>query len=64
MRCLEPNKFDIRLILKESSISIFRTKISEIDEWASEAIKTKFKVTYYTNIFKWNFVYTHIIIYN
>ena len=42
MRHLEPNNFDIRLILKHTSISILRIKISEIGEWASEAIKTKF----------------------
>ena len=38
MRHLEPNNFDIRLILKHTSISILRIKISE----ASEARKTKF----------------------
>ena len=48
MRHLEPNDFDIRLIFKHRSISILRIKISE----ASEARKTKFQVTYYTNIFK------------
>ena len=37
MRHLEPNNFDIRLILKHTSISILRIKISE----ASEARKTK-----------------------
>ena len=42
MRYLEPNNFDIRLILKHTSISILRSKISEIREWASETIKTKF----------------------
>ena len=42
MRYLEPNDFDIRLILKHTNISILRFKISEIGEWASEAIKTKF----------------------
>ena len=35
---LEPNNFDIRLILKQTSIFILRIKISE----ASEARKTKF----------------------
>ena len=64
MRHLEPNNFDIRLIFKHTSISILRIKISEIGEWASEARKTKFQVTYYTNIFKWKIVYTHINIYN
>ena len=38
MRHLEPNNFDIRLILKHTGISILRIKISE----ASEARKTKF----------------------
>ena len=38
MRHLEPNNFDIRLILKHTSISILRIKISE----ASEARKKKF----------------------
>ena len=38
MRHLEPNNFDIRLILKNTSISVLRIKISE----ASEAIKMKF----------------------
>ena len=38
MRRLEPNNFNIRLILKHNSISILRIKISE----ASEARKTKF----------------------
>ena len=38
MRDLEPNNFNIRLILKHTSISIWRIKISE----ASEAGKTKF----------------------
>ena len=42
MRYLEPNNFDIRLILKHTNISILRIKISEIGEWPSEAIKTKF----------------------
>ena len=28
-----------------------------------EAIKTKFQITYYTNIFKWINVYTHTFIY-
>ena len=42
MRHLEPNNFDIRLILKHISISILRIEISEIREWASEARKTKF----------------------
>ena len=37
MRHLEPNKFDIRLILKHTSISILRIKISE----ASEARKSE-----------------------
>ena len=64
MRYLEPNNFDIRLILKDSSISILRIKISQIGERASEAIKTKFYVTHYTNIFKWKIVYTHINTYN
>ena len=48
MRHLEPNNFDIRLILKHASISILRIKISE----ASEARRTKFQVTCNTNIFK------------
>ena len=39
-------------------------KISEIGDWSSEAIKTKFWVIYYTNIFKWNIFYTDIYIYN
>ena len=38
MRQLEPNNFDIRLVLKHTSIFILRIKISE----ASEARKTKF----------------------
>ena len=38
MHHLEPNNFDIHLILKHTSISILRIKISE----ASEARKTKF----------------------
>ena len=42
MRHLESNNFDIRLILKHTSISILIIKISEIGEWESEAIKTKF----------------------
>ena len=41
MHHLEPNNFDIRLILKHTSISILRIKTSKIDEWASEARKTK-----------------------
>ena len=61
---LESNNFDIHLILKHTSISILKIKISEIGEWASEARKTKFYVTYCTNIFKWKIVYTHINIYN
>ena len=32
MRHLEPNNFDIRLILKHTSISILRIKISEASE--------------------------------
>ena len=60
MRHLEPNNFDIRVILKHTSIPIWRIKISE----ASGARKTKFEVTYYTNILKWKIVYTHIDIYN
>ena len=56
---LEPSNFDIRLILKHT-ISILRTNISE----ASEVRKTKFEVKYYTNIFKWKIVYTHINVYN
>ena len=46
--------------LKHYSISNLWIKISE----ASEARKTKFQITYYTNIFKWKIVYTHINIYN
>ena len=42
MRYWEPINFDIPLIFKHTSISILRIKISEIREWASEAIKTKF----------------------
>ena len=42
MRYLERNNFDIRLILKHTSISILRIKISEIGERANAAIKTKF----------------------
>ena len=38
MRHLELNNFDIRLILKHTSISVLRIEISE----ASEARKTKF----------------------
>ena len=38
MSHLEPNNFDIRLILKHANISILRIKISE----ATEARKTKF----------------------
>ena len=32
MRQFEPNNFDIRLILKHTSISILRIKISEVSE--------------------------------
>ena len=64
MRYLEHNNFNIRLILKHTSISILRIKTSEIGEWVSEAIKPKFSVTYYTNIFKWKIFYIHISIYN
>ena len=42
MRYLEHDNVDIHLILKHTSISILRIKISEIGEWASEAIKTTF----------------------
>ena len=41
MGCLEPNNFNICLILT-SSISIIKVKISEMVDWPSEAIKTKF----------------------
>ena len=33
MRYLEPNNFDIRLILKHASISILRIKVSEIGQY-------------------------------
>ena len=42
MRYFKSNNFDIRVILKHTSISILKIKISEIGEWASEVIKTKF----------------------
>ena len=43
MRYLEPNNYDICLILKHTSISILRIKISEIGEWASVQEKQSFK---------------------
>ena len=39
---LEPNNFDICLILKYISINILRIKFTKIGEWAIEEIKTKF----------------------
>ena len=50
-------------ILFWNSMSILSIKNSEIVDWTSEAIKSKFQVAYYTNIFKWINVYTHIYIY-
>lgn len=42
---------------------MLRIKISEIGDWTSEPIKTKFQVTYYANIFKL-FILTFIFITN
>ena len=42
---------------------MLRIKISEIGDWISEPIKTKFQVTYYANIFKL-FILTFIFITN
>ena len=64
-KCINQNPIISKFVSfwNTNSISILRSNIYEIGGWANETIKSKFWVTYYTNIFKWKIVYTSIYIY-